>query len=412
MGRSGMPSVITRMCKIGTILLASALLAFGATQASASNPVRIGLICPFTGGASDFGNSVRLGAELAVAEINEVGGFLGRPIELIAHNDKSDPAEGKRIAEELVEREKVAFTVGYCNTGVAVKSLEVFQRNRSVLVVPMATGSAVTAEYPTKESYIFRMAAREGDIAAFLVDEVIDKAGHQKVAVFADKTAYGEGGLSDLLRLLKERGLVPVHIARFDIGAPSLVEELKAAKTAGAQAVIGYALSPEFITMLKGRVKSQFIGPIYGSHPLSFLTVWERTGTQSEGARMAVTMIHDLSNERRSSFIARLYRHAKTEKIHSLMAAAQSYDAVHLMLRAMFQTPNDTSGPALKAALEDLRTPYRGVVTNHVKPFSADDHDAFTRNMLWLGRWSKGEIVFAHTADEKKSSVLRVKSAR
>ena len=44
-----------------------------------AGPIRIGLIGPFSGGSSDFGNSARLGAELAVKEINEVGGYHGCP---------------------------------------------------------------------------------------------------------------------------------------------------------------------------------------------------------------------------------------------------------------------------------------------------------------------------------------------
>jgi branched-chain amino acid transport system substrate-binding protein len=85
--------------------------------------VRVGFICTFSGGSQNFGNSARLGAELAVKEINEVGGYLGRRIELVARDDKADPDEGRKIAEELVLKEKVDFTVGFCNTGVALKSL-------------------------------------------------------------------------------------------------------------------------------------------------------------------------------------------------------------------------------------------------------------------------------------------------
>ena len=91
------------------------------------------------------------------------------------------------------------------------------------------------------------------------------------------------------------------------------------------------------------------------------------------------------------------------------MAAAQSYDAVQLMLRVMFQTRGNTSGDVLKAALENLERPYAGVVTTHDKPFSATDHDAFTRNMVWLGVWRKGEIQFHHPEDAKRASVIRRK---
>ena len=54
----------------------------------------------------------------------------------------------------------------------------------------------------------------------------------------------------------------------------------------------------------------------------------------------------------------------------SLMAAAQSYDAIQLMLRVLFQTRGDTSADALETALESLERPYAGVVTTHGRPFS------------------------------------------
>lgn len=141
------------------VLAAFALSALAGTTfaqpAAAAKAVRIGFICPFTGGSQDFGRS----AKLAVKEINEVGGFLSRPIELVARDDKANPDEGRRVAEELVLKEKVDFTIGFCNTGVALKSLDIFQNNKHLLVVPVSTGTAVTAAYPPAQSYIFRMSA-------------------------------------------------------------------------------------------------------------------------------------------------------------------------------------------------------------------------------------------------------------
>src|SRR6185436_12581393 len=98
--------------------------AAGAAQAQAAAPLRIGFICPATGGSADFGNSARLGAELATQEINEAGGFLGRPVQLVQRDDQANPERGRQAAEELVLKEKVAFTIGFCNTGVALKSLD------------------------------------------------------------------------------------------------------------------------------------------------------------------------------------------------------------------------------------------------------------------------------------------------
>ncbi len=390
--------------------LAAALVFFVAAAHAA--PLRVGFICPLSGGSGDFGNSARLGAELAVKEINEVGGYMGRPLELVARDDKATPDEGRRAAEDLVLNEKVAFTVGFCNTGVALKSLEVFQAHQHVLMVPVATGSAVTAAYPAADSYVFRLSPRDTLQADFLVREVAQRRGLKRIALFADRTAYGEGGLNDLKRFLAALGLQPVQVSRFDLGVGSLESEVRAAQAAGAEAIIAYSVGPELATLARARQAVRFTGPLLGPWPMSFKTVWDKSGGAAEGAMMVQSIVPDLSNERRMSFIARLKRHAGEAPIASLMAAAQTYDAVHLMLRAVFQSHGDTRGPALKNALEHLEQPYPGVVTTYDRPFSLRDHDAFTMNMIWLAVWRNGALQFVHADDAKRASVIRRKDGR
>ena len=390
--------------------LAVAGAAFGPATAQPL-PLRVGFVCPLSGGSGDFGNSARLGAELAVKEINEVGGYLGRPLALVARDDKANPDEGRRAAEDLVLREKVAFTVGYCNTGVALKSLDVFQAQQHLLMVPVSTGSAVTARYPAGESYIFRMSPRDTLQADFLVREAVLRRGLKRIALFADRTAYGEGGLGDLKRFLADQGLQPVHVARFDLGVGSLLADVKAAQAAGAEAIIAYSVGPELATLASARQAAHFAGPLLGPWPMSFRTVWDKSAGAVEGAMMVQSIVPDLSNERRMSFIARLKRHAGDAPISSLMAAAQTYDAVHLMLRAVFQTRGDTRGPALKAALENLAQPYAGVITTHDHPFSAQDHDAFTINMVWLATWHNGALQFVYAEDAKRAGMMRRKAS-
>jgi branched-chain amino acid transport system substrate-binding protein len=67
----------------------TACACLGASAQVPAKPIRIGLVFPLTGGSADMGNSARIGAEAAVAEINEVGGYLGRPWNWI-RDDKAD----------------------------------------------------------------------------------------------------------------------------------------------------------------------------------------------------------------------------------------------------------------------------------------------------------------------------------
>ncbi len=395
-------------CHVATALLALTLAAPALAQTA--KPIRVGLIAPLTGGSADFGNSVRFGAELAIKEINEVGGYLNRPFELVVRDDKAVPDEGRKVSEDLVLKEKVDFTVGFCNTGVAMKSIDVFQSARHLLMVPCSQGTAVTKKFPPAQSYIFRVAPPDVMNAKFLVGEIVERRKLKRVAVLADKTGYGDGGLADVTAELARHGLAPVYVTRFALGTPTLAAELREARAAGAEAVVVWTVGPEHAVAVKSRVEIGWTVPYFAPWPLSFRSVLERAGADAlEGTMMAQTVIQDLANERRSSFLARYFKHSSENRIGSLMAAAQTYDAVHLMLRAMWKSNGDTSGTALKLALENLDKPYRGVVTTYANPFSSADHDAFSINMIWLGVWRKGQIGFLYPEDAIQSSVFRRK---
>lgn len=400
--------------RIITLCFALAGLWPGVAPAQTPNPaspVRVGLIAPLSGGSADFGTSMLHGAKLAVEEINAVGGYLGRPLELVVRDDRADPDTGRAAAEELVERERVDFTVGFCNTGVALRALEVFERAQHLLMVPCSQGTAVTNRTPPARSFVFRMAPRDDMNAAALVREIVDRRGLKRVALLADRTGYGEGGLRDLTAQLAQRGLTPVHVARFALGVTSLRDELAQARAAGADAVVNYTVGPEQAVAVRSRAELGWRVPYFAPWPLSFASVLQQAGPEVlEGTLTVQSIIQDAAHERRSTFIARYARAYPDERpIGSLMAAAQSYDAVHLMLRALFQTRGATDGPALKAALEDLREPYRGVVTTYDKPFDRDDHDAFSERMIWLGEWRRGRIVYHDPNDARLSAMIRRK---
>jgi branched-chain amino acid transport system substrate-binding protein len=129
-----------------------------AAQTSAS--VKIGVIGPFSGPSSDFGTPMLHGIELARDQINALGGYLGRPLELVIKDDQGKPEVGRQASQELI-KEGVIATLGFCNTGVAAQSLDVFQDSRVPLIIPCSTGTPLTARYPASQSYIFRTSARD-----------------------------------------------------------------------------------------------------------------------------------------------------------------------------------------------------------------------------------------------------------
>lgn len=375
--------------------------------AQTAQTVRIGVIGPFSGPSSDFGNPMLHGVQLAVDEINAVGGYLGRPLELVIKDDQGNPDVGLKGSQELV-KEGVIATIGFCNTGVAQKSLDTFQNAQLPLIIPCATGTPLTAKFPAPQSYIFRTSARDAIQAPFVVNDLV-KRGWTKVAVFADTTGYGEAGLKDVEAALAAKQLKPVYVARFALGVKDLGKELTAARDAGANAVLSYTVGPENAVIANGKRDLKWDVPQVGAWPLSFPFFINGAKAAADGALMAQTFIAEPSNERRSAFLSAYNRKYK-QKIAVPMAAAQSYDTTYLLTYAMFAIRDGKfTGPAVKAALENIPRVYYGVVATYDKPFSADDKDAVTPNMLVMGKVRNGAVTFAYPEDARRNLFVQRK---
>lgn len=379
-----------------------------AALAQSTAPIRIGLILPLTGGSADMGNSARIGAEVAVQEINEVGGYLGRPLQLVERDDKADNDTGLKHAQELVLKQHVTATIGFCNTGVAMKALDVFQDNKSILIVPCATGTAITARYPAAGSYIFRTSARDQLQTQFLVDEIV-KRRLKRVALLVDNTGYGDAGLKDLQAALGREGLKPAMVLRFPIGVKTLDDEMRQLKASGADALIGWTVGPEEGVISASRANIGWNVPQFGPWGLSHASAFQVSGGKVEGTAMVQTVLPNFYLERNSAFLRQYAKHGKETPIGSMMSAAQTYDSVNLLLRAMFDSHGDFSGPSLKHALENPSDIYRGVVSTYDHAFSANDHDAISANMLWLGTWRNQERGYYYKDDERKATIIRRK---
>lgn len=382
------------------------MLAVAGAQAPA--PIRIGLIGPFSGPSSDFGVPMMNGALLAAEEINAAGGYLGRPLELVIKDDTANPDVGLQRSQELL-KEGVVATIGFCNTGVAMKSLESFQNARAPLIVPCATGTPITAKYPAPESYVFRTSPRDALQAPFVVDDIVSR-GWTRVAILADKTGYGEAGLNDVVQALAGHGLKPVYIGRFDLGVKDLKDEVKAAQEAGANVLFSYTVGAEAAVIAKARHALKWNVTQVGAWPLSFPAYIQGAKEAAEGSLMAQSFIGEPSNERRVAFLSAYARKFQTRRIAVPMAAAQAYDTVYLLSYALLSIRNgELSGPVIKQALENIKRVYYGVVATHDQPFSRDDKDAITKNMLVMGTVHDGAVTFAYAADRKKNLFIQRK---
>ncbi|MCL7945842.1 substrate-binding protein [Marinobacter sp. ATCH36] len=98
------------------------LLTLLVTTTVAAETLKIGLNYPQTGRYKDQGLQQRLGAFLAVDEINKAGGIMGRDLELVIRNTSGEPDKGAKNTAELIDRQGVQMLFGGVSSAVAISS--------------------------------------------------------------------------------------------------------------------------------------------------------------------------------------------------------------------------------------------------------------------------------------------------
>ncbi len=109
-------------------------------------PLKIGLVAALSGGAALFGVAAQNAAQLAVDELNEAGGVLGRPVEFVARDSQARPEEGVSQARDLILSEEIDMLLGPVSSGVALAITELAHEHEIPFIVHTSNTEALTNE--------------------------------------------------------------------------------------------------------------------------------------------------------------------------------------------------------------------------------------------------------------------------
>jgi branched-chain amino acid transport system substrate-binding protein len=123
-------------------------LAGSAMAQSNKTPIRIGALHNVTGTLGSIGQPSLNGALLAARQLNERGGVLGRPVELVARDGRSDPAVVAASTRELVHMPHMAAITGLNDTEMALAAAPVAEKGRMVFLTSGATSPKVPLLFP------------------------------------------------------------------------------------------------------------------------------------------------------------------------------------------------------------------------------------------------------------------------
>jgi branched-chain amino acid transport system substrate-binding protein len=187
-------------------LLSVSLVAGCGTQKSATSgsgdssaTIKVGGNLELSGGTAMFGQAAQNAINLAFEQQNAKGGVLGKQLQLVAADNKSDAGESTSAVTKLVTQDKVVAVIGSMTSSVTLAAVPVVTDNKIPMISPSGTNAKVTVDPTSGQArpWIFRACfidPFQGQVAAnFAINNLKAKT----AAVIIDQKSDYSKGLAD-----------------------------------------------------------------------------------------------------------------------------------------------------------------------------------------------------------------------
>lgn len=214
-------------------LLASAL--FG-TAAVAQETIKIGVSEPLTGSVAASGTYVTNGARIAADLVNSKGGVLGKKIELIVEDNKSNPREALNAAEKLILKDKVTVMMGAWGSTFTLATMPKLLEYGVPMVVETASSTKITT---SGNPWIFRISPTSKMEAQAFADKLsLFSPAIKKVDFLSVNNDWGLGAATEFKAMLATKG---IEVGRMETMAPDATDlsaQLAGLKQSGSDTLI------------------------------------------------------------------------------------------------------------------------------------------------------------------------------
>jgi branched-chain amino acid transport system substrate-binding protein len=332
-------------------LLSATALAVTMTQAGAQDTIKVGLILTLSGQFADAGIQLQNGVKTYMQQHGDTVG--GKKIELIV-KDSGGPAPdvAKRLAQELIVRDKVDILAGFVLTPNALAASDVSAEAKKFMVIMNAATSIIT----TKSPYSVRSSVTLPQVAETFGTWAAKKAGVKKSYTMV--TDYGPGHDSEnaFQTAFKAAGGNVVGSVRFPVANPDFSAFVQRAKDinpesimifipCGAQpAALGKAFAERGIDLQKtkvlgsGETTAEQALKSMGDNSLGIITAWHYDYMDKNPRNVTFVKLFNEMHKRNPDFFS-----------------SGGYDGMHAIYEALKKTGGKTDGDALIAAAKGLK---------------------------------------------------------
>ena len=250
----------------------------GAAQAE----LKIATAGPMTGFYASFGEQMRRGAEMAVADINAAGGVLGQQLSLSIGDDACDPKQAVAVANKFVS-DGVVFVAGHFCSGSSIPASKVYEEEGMLQISPASTNPKLTEEGGDN---VFRVCGRDDQQGIVAGNMLADEYGSKKIAILHDKTAYGKGLADETKKQLNKRGITEAMYEAYTAQEKDYTAVVSKMKAAGIDVFYVGGYHTEAGLMIRQAREQGYGVQLVSGDALVTDEFWKITGDAGKGTLM------------------------------------------------------------------------------------------------------------------------------
>jgi branched-chain amino acid transport system substrate-binding protein len=262
-------------------LLSGIALGFAAalSASTALADITIAVAGPITGQYAAFGEQLKRGAEMAVADINAAGGVNGEKLVLEIGDDACDPKQAVAVANQMVSK-GIKFMAGHFCSGSSIPASDIYAEEGIIQI----SGASTNPEFTEKGLWNTHRVCGRDDAQGIVAGKFLAKNFKgKKIAIIDDKSPYGKGLADETRKALNAAGEKETLNESYTAGEKDYTALVSKMKDAGIEAVYVGGYHTEGGLILRQMREQGMSAQMVSGDAFNTEEFWTITGSAGEG---------------------------------------------------------------------------------------------------------------------------------
>lgn len=360
------------------VLVAMVVAVSGVGSALAAEPIRVGVTASLSGPLAAPGREQLEGIQMWVDDINGRGALLGRGVELVYYDDKSDPATSARLYEKLISQDRVDLLLGPYSSDLTLAASSVAERHDFPM---LATGAASTRIWSRGYRNIFGVDAPANTYMDLVLDSA-HGAGLKTVALIYVDTEFTREVAEGVRSRAASLGMEIVFDQSYAPGSMNVDGAVQRMRAAAPEVVIGATYLPGSIALIRAAKRYQLspkafvltVGP-------ALAEFGETLGADAEGVMGVVSWLRSVRKPQAQDFS---FRYKRQYGHNASQYAAYGYGAGQV-LEAAVRLAGSLDKDAVRKQLGEM------IFRSLLGRYRVDETGKQIAKSIYVMQWLDGE---------------------